>query len=103
MATKEIKKITFSEMAEAFRKFNEKHTDDDKYITGVIVYKSENWPNQNYSLESRSYGVSSDCKRFKPDMGGNSMYGGNLDGTDQCVRLDWYDWEIDYCYLINED
>ena len=66
-----------------------------------MVFKAENWPDKDYSEESRSYAFSSDNKYFVPGMGGNSIYASSLDGTDSGVRLDWYlgEWKIDYCYI----
>ena len=72
-----------------------------KPIHGVIVYKQENW-SQEYSLEARSYKVSSRNKAFEHWAGSNSLFGSSLDGTDEMVRLDWYGWKIDYCYLLEE-
>ena len=106
----EITKITYGELKKAFRDFND--TNDittkgtGKAITGVIVFKSENWPDKDYSLESRSYKVSSDNKAFISGQGGYSIYASSLDGSDPCVRLEQYleyeygDWKVDYCYLL---
>ena len=46
-------------------------------LTGVIVFKSSNWPDQDYSLESRSYQVSN--------------------------QSNYYSWEIEYCYLTSDE
>ena len=68
-------------------------------LSAVIVYKSSNW-SEAYSLESRSYRVLNiGGKRFFPNMCGNSVYGDSLDGSDIDVRLDYYEWEVDYAYL----
>ena len=65
----------------------------------------------NYSLESRSYVVSSYNKAFIASMGGYSIYGSSLDGSDKGVRWEQYmeeeyagkgGWRVDYCYLIEE-
>ena len=100
-----MKKLTLSELFKAFYKHNEENNitsqfADEHPLLGVIVFKSENWPNQDFSLESRSYLFSSDNKFFISGMGGNSIFASNLDNTDH-IRLDWYlrDWKIDYCYL----
>lgn len=97
-----MKKITFSELSNAFWEFNKSHEDDGKeYITGVIVYKASNWE-KPYTETERSYRTSSKCRAFQPGKIANSIFGNCLDGTDDGVRLDWYDWEIDYCYLDEE-
>lgn len=67
---------------------------------GVIVYKESNWP-VKYSLESRSYKVSSDNKRFKAFAIANSVFGYSLDGSDMGVRLDMYNWEVEDCYMLD--
>lgn len=45
-------------------------------------------------------------------MGGYSIYGSAIDGSDPCVRLEAYmkaerggenGWEVDYCYLEGEE
>lgn len=97
-----MKKLTLSQLYDAFYKFNEEHHITSQFegpsINGVIVYKESNWETK-YSLESRSYVVNSGNKAFIPSMGGNSILGSNLDGTDQYIRLDNIGWEVDYCYL----
>lgn len=65
------------------------------------MYKQENWE-KPYTEEQRSYEVISSNKYFMPNMLGSSIFGNCLDGTDQGVRLDWYNWEVDYCYLLEE-
>lgn len=94
-----MKHITFSELAATMRDFNNEHVDkwDTACIYGVIVYKSSNWKEQ-YSLESRSYRVSNANKMFRLACS-NSLFGNSIDGTDTGVRLDWYNWEVDYCYM----
>lgn len=96
-----MEKLTKAQLFEAFYKFNQEHQEAIQFsetsITGVIVFKASNWE-QPFSLESRSYRVSSANKKFLP-CAGSSIFASNLDGTDLCVRLDWYNWEVDYCYL----
>lgn len=71
---------------------------DENPLIGVIVFSQSNW-DKEYSLESRSYRVSSDNKAFIPGQIGNSIFADALDGTDDGVRLDWYHWDVDYCYM----
>lgn len=104
-----MKKITWTQMTDALWKHNEDNNitckgTDKNPIYGVVVYKASNWK-EEYSLESRSYKVSSDNKAFIPGQLGNSIFASNLDGTDKYVRLDWYkgDWEVDYCYMLDEE
>lgn len=108
---KESKKITYKELKKAFYDFNDTHNWARESIKGVIVFREDNWPDDNYSLESRSYVVSSDNKAFIASMGGYSIFGSSIDGSDKGVRLEQYmedeyagkgGWRVDYCYLIEE-
>ena len=96
-----MEKLTFGQLVEKMYQHNE--TPNAEPIQAVIVFKSSSWPGKDYSLESRSYAVSSENKYFK-DCIGNSLYGSALDGSDPGVRLDWYmndskPWAVDYCYI----
>ena len=101
-----MKKLTLNELFEAFHKHNEDNNvtsqfDDPKALLGVVVFSQNNWPDKEFSLESRSYIFSSDNKFFIPGKGGNSIFASNLDNTDH-IRLDWYlrEWKhIEYCYI----
>ena len=97
-----MEKLIKAQLFDAFYKFNREHKEATQFsktsITGIIVFKSSNWA-KPYSLESRSYRVSSANKAFL-DCAGGSIYATNLDGTDQMIRLDYYpNWEVDYCYI----
>lgn len=74
-----------------------------KPITGVVVFSEDNWE-EKYSLESRSYAMSSEGKLFNPNLIGTCTFASNLDGTDVCIRIDYYidDWKVDYCYIKND-
>lgn len=102
-----INKITYQEMKDMFYKINENH-EPTKY--GVIVFTEDSFK-KPYSLESRSYEVSSDNKAFKPDALGYSIYGTSLDESDIGVRLEQYmkdeyagdkGWKVDYCYILDK-
>lgn len=109
-----IKKISYAELKNNMMEFNSKNNiqskGNDKYIKGVIVF-TENSFEKVYPLESRSYLITSDNKAFIPNMGGYSIFGGSLDKTDPCVRLEQYmaaegggenGWKVDYCYMLGE-
>ena len=67
----------------------------------VIVFTEESFT-KPYSLESRSYKVRRNWgKYFDSTKLGKSLYGECLDGTDECLRLDFYlgNWKVDYCYI----
>ena len=79
-------KMTFLEFYETMR--------------NVIVYKESNWKEQ-CSLESRSYVVSNQCNYYDDDKISRAHWGTSLDKTDKDVRLDYYGWDVDYCYLLD--
>lgn len=105
-------RMTFSEFAAAMWRHNSPFDgkgQDPSPLRGVIVFSPSNWPGRDYSLESRSYAVSSDNKAWIHGIAGHSIYGDSLDGTDLGVRLDLYmrdgrggpgGWTVDYCYLL---
>lgn len=63
----------------------------EKHLTAYITFSSFGPRNQEtYSWESRTYVISSDNKAFQPRMGGYSIFGSCLDGSDQYLRLDVY-------------
>ena len=89
-------KLTFGEMVTIMRQARRNNQD----LSAVIVYAKSNWE-QEYSLESRSYVTSNTCKYFCEDKISKSYFGTCLDGTDPCVRLDHYDWQVEYCYIVD--
>lgn len=100
-----MKKLTYAELTKLFRSHEANHPDE--HLTGYIVFTEDSWPCQ-YTLESRTYAVSSDNKAFVPGMGGYSIYGSSIDGSDPLVRLERYmaaehggkdGWKVDYCYI----
>ena len=100
-----MKKITYAELAAKFRKHES--TRPATHLTGHIVFTPDSFTKE-YSEEARTYIVSSNNKAYQPNMGGYSIFGSCLDGTDPCVRLDRYmeaekggkdGWKVDYCYL----
>ena len=101
-----MEKITYAELSRIFREHERTHT-DDTHLRGAIVFTEDSF-NEVYSLEARTYLISSDNKAFKPNMGGYSIYGSAADGSDPLVRLEGYmaaehggenGWKVDYCYL----
>lgn len=98
------KRITFNELCNIIYEHNKEYGKEP--LEAVIVFKQESF-DKPYSELSRSYAVCSETKYFQPRMGGNSLYGNCLDGSDNGVRLDWYmfgdkPWLVDYCYLTND-
>ena len=109
-----MKKITYNELASIFRA-HENAMDclpyhERTHLRGCIVFTEDSFT-QPYSLEARTYEVSSDNKAYRPHMGGYSIYGSAIDGTDSGVRLEAYmaaekggkdGWRVDYCYLAGD-
>lgn len=96
-----MEKITFKELGEIMWDYNQDHKngeDSNSTITGVIVYKESNW-DKPYTETERSYRVSNHNRRFQANKIANSLYGYCLDGKDMGVRLDWYNWDVEYCYM----
>lgn len=97
----ELGAITFEELTDHFVDINEKGLPAE---TAVIVFKKDCFL-EDYTEEQRSYRVSSDNKWFRPNLGGMSLFGSCLDGTDQGIRIDLYmrseedPWRVDYCRL----
>ena len=96
-----MKKITFSELCENMATHNRENGDFSNPIYGVVVYKKSNWEKE-YSLKERSYRVSSRNRAFQDGKIANSIFAECLDGVDVGVRLDWYNWDVDYCYMEQE-
>lgn len=64
---------------------------------------------RTFSNRGRTYAVSSNCKAYLPNMGGYSIFGSALDGSDHGVRLDYYmqeertgkdGWEVEDCCIL---
>lgn len=69
-----------------------------EHKTAIIVFSQENWPNRDYSEQSRSYRTYSNQRGWDYSRAGSCRFGDCLDGTDHDVRLDWYNWKIEYWY-----
>lgn len=104
MTNKNVK-LTWGQFRDLFMAYNDIRTDTNNApgtkpaLYGVVVFKSSNWPDKNYALDSRSYLVDSKQNAFDKNMFSNSCFAKSLDGSDPYVNLAWYDWEVDYCYL----
>ena len=95
-----MEKIPMSKLNEIMTEYNRRFPEheDERKLSGVIVYKASNWKKE-YAEPSRSYRVWNCNRAFQDGKISNSLFGYCLDGTDQGVRLDWYDWEVDFCYM----
>lgn len=99
--------MSYGEMTSAFRAAEA----SGKHMTGYIVISSDSF-DKPYSAEARTYEVSSDNKAFQANMGGYSIYGSAIDGSDPMVRLERYlaaekggadGWKIERCYVLKPD
>lgn len=93
--------MTFAEMRS---RFCEAENEGKEHLSGYIVFSQDSF-DKPYDERSRTYGVSSNNKAFQAGMGGYSIFGSCLDGTDPCVRLDGYmfgenAWKIEKCYMM---
>lgn len=66
--------------------------------TAIIVFAQSNWPTKEYSELSRSYASPSNQWGWDYSKLGNCRLADCLDGTDNDVRLDLYNWKIEYWY-----
>lgn len=105
-----MKKLTWNELCEAMRNFNEEHgyttKGNKERLEGVVVYTEDSF-SKPYTEKQRSYIFSSDNKAFLPNQLSNSIFADCLDGLDCGVRLDWYmhgedRWKVEYCYLLED-
>ncbi len=99
--------MTYSEMTAKFRAVESK----GDHLTGYIIFTPDSFLDP-YSEKSRTYCVSSNNKAYIAGMGGYSIYGSCLDGTDPCLRLEAYmanekggseGWKIERCYCMSDD
>ena len=109
-----MEKLNWHEAKEYLTKFNRDHgysvgsgnSPSDETTNIVVVFTKDSF-NKPYTLEERSYRVSSNNKAFIDGMGGYSIYAQSLDGSDFC-RIEQYmqlehggknGWKVDYCYI----
>lgn len=92
--------LSYREMSDVFIHANKI---GHKPVRGYIVFDQSGF-DKPYSEESRTYCISSDNKAYRPNMGGYSVYGSCLDGTDICIRMDGFirgpqALKIERCYM----
>ena len=96
--------MSYAELSSLFRSVNEKGLSP---IAGYVVFSAESFE-KPYNEESRTYLISSNNKAYKSGMGGYSIYGSCIDGSDQNIRLEGYmrgnnAWKIEKCYMLKDD
>lgn len=79
---------------------NECH-ETGKHRNAIIVFKQSSFK-EEYSELSRSYRSYSDQWGWDYSKSGRSRLGDCLDGSENGIRLDWYDWDVDYWYWEDE-
>ena len=103
----EPEEMTYVELCSRFRDAER----SGQHLTGHIIFTEDSFT-EPYSEESRTYVVSSSNKAFQPNMGGYSIYGSALDGSDPLVRLERYmaaehggegGWKIERCRLMPKE
>lgn len=96
-----MQKISYAKMEQMFRDYNSTHDENKATLSAVVVFKQEQkgWNRNDYTLEQRSYRVWNNNRAFQEGKCANSVFGDCLDGTDLGIRLDWYHWDVDYCYM----
>ena len=104
-----LKEMTYAELCKLFRKHEEKNPEE--HLTARIIITKDSFTKE-YTEEQRTYEFSSRNKAFEPNMGGYSIFGSCIDGTDQHVRLEQYladecfdkdGWKIEKCFLVEAE
>lgn len=99
--------LTYQKMREYFRAAERNR----QHLTGYIVFSPASFARE-YSLESRTYAVSSDNNAFWSKVGSRSIFASALDGSDPHVRLDCFmaaeqggpdGWQIERYYMMVDE
>lgn len=99
-----VEDLSYHEMCARFR--DAESAPERKHLMDYIIFSQESY-SKPYSEAARTYAVSSENKAFQPNMGGYSIFGSAIDGSDPSVRLDNYmadekggenGWKIERCY-----
>lgn len=98
--------MTYNDLTNCFREAER----NGQHLIGHIVFTADSY-NAPYSEFERTYEISSNNKAFQPNMGGYSIYGSCLDGSDSCLRMEGLmanekggkdGWKIEKCFLIED-
>lgn len=84
-----------------FREYNHTVSINAKPLTAYIIYDASNW-NKVFHENFRTYVVNSWSNLFIDDKISNSLFGNCLDLLEFGVRLDWYNWKREKCYLCTD-
>jgi len=91
-------RLTYGEFHTLMCQWNREHNEDKPEKFGVIVYAQSNFSTE-YSEKSRSYRVDNANRVFQRNKISRQLTGDCLDGTDPRVRLDYYNWDVEFCYF----
>lgn len=59
----------------------------------VVLFSKKNW-SKSYTRLQRMYALNLSSSGFNSEGSGQAIIGNCLDGSDQNVRLEIYDWEV---------
>lgn len=79
-----------------FDEMNKCH-ETGQHRTAVIVFTEDSFK-ESYSVKQRSYKSYSDQWGWDYSKSGRCRLADCLDGNDNDVRLDYYDWKVEYWY-----
>ena len=83
-----------------FREYNKVYP-NGKPLTAYIIYDASNWP-KPFHETARTYAVNSWSNLFFDGKISTSLFGDCLDLSESGVRLDWYNWKREKCYLCTD-
>lgn len=83
-----------------FREYNKVYP-NGKPLTAYIIYDASNW-SKPFHETARTYAVNSWSNLFFDGKISTSLFGDCLDMTESGVRLDWYNWKREKCYLCTD-
>lgn len=72
-----------------------------KHRAAIIIFSQSNWDSFHSEL-SRSYTSGSNQSGWDAERMGRCRIGSCLDGLDEGVRLDWYNWEVEAWYWADD-
>lgn len=97
-------RLTWAEFTKTMCRFNEE-TNEEETLTGTVVF-ADLGALAGEPMLRRSYRINNHNKAWISGMGGYSIYGSSLDGSDPCCRLDYLMREecgkvftVSYCYF----
>lgn len=102
-----LTEMTYGDLAARFREAE----GNGQHLSGYIVFTEDSFK-EPFPERARTYSVSSENKAFQPGMGGYSIYGSAIDGSDPLVRLEAYmaaekggasGWKVERCYLVEAE